>query len=248
MKGTLLPWEMERWRLVFAQGNKVTAGYRPRSSAAWCLHRGGSAGPRAVCSLEHGDWTLGTPRPRIPCSELLRARSVCTGPKALITSGRKVTIPGNQRQGLGPPQGSELQAQLDSAPDMKGVALGGAGRAEDGRTGLGAPTARAFLLRPCGPPSSQKNLCPLSLAVTGKPGTRLKSWGCPGSRARLSQWGQPCAQGELSLGSTPDGPQGRQAGLAGAQRGSGCISRGACLMLCPGRLALVQETESRSRL
>ena len=116
MKGTLLPWETERWRLVFAQGNKATAGYRPRSSAAWCLRRGGSAGPRAVCSLEHGDWTLGTPRPRIPCPELLRARSVCTGPKALITSGRKVTIPGNQRQGLGPPQGSELQAQLDSAP------------------------------------------------------------------------------------------------------------------------------------
>lgn len=116
MKGTLLPWETERWRLVFAQGNKVIAGYRPRSSAAWCLRRGGSDGPRAVCSLEHGDWTLGTPRPRIPRPELLRARSVCTGPEeALITSSRKVTIPGNRRQGLGPPQGSELQAQLDSA-------------------------------------------------------------------------------------------------------------------------------------
>lgn len=100
---------------------------------------------------------------------------------------------------------------------MKGMALGGAGRAEDGRTGLGPPTPQAFLLPPLWTPSFPTEPVSLITCRDWEARTRLKSWGCPGSGARLSQWGQPCTQGELSLGDMPDGPQGRQAGLAGTQ-------------------------------
>lgn len=48
-----------------------------------------------------------------------------------------------------------------AASDMKGMALGGAGRAEDGRTGLGPPTPQAFLLPPLWTPSFPKE--PVSL-------------------------------------------------------------------------------------
>ena len=66
MKGVFPPWETEPWWLVFAQGNKVIAGYRPRSSAAWYLRRAAlmARGLCALWSMGTGSW--GPPGPTFP--------------------------------------------------------------------------------------------------------------------------------------------------------------------------------------
>lgn len=189
-----------------------------------------------MCSPEHGDWTLGAPRPRIPRPDLLRARSVCTTRmKPLSQVAERSQFLETRDKGWARHRAVRSRAAGlgPATSDVKGMALGGAGRAEDRRTGLGPPTLQAFSPLPVDPLLPKRSCASYHLPRLGNPeaasnpgNAQGQGHAWPGRDGRAHRENcEPVVTGEHAR----RGREGTRLGWQAHSGSSGRVSEGGCL-------------------